>query len=632
MKMDQHKFSNSFETVNYNTEEPNNSISFSQSCNTIAEEQLAVLDSNLSKYSDVFKIQSKSLSQAEGEHNEDILHKMTNDEKNKKFIEIKLWEETRVEKYQNFVNAIDPIFSELSNSISQAMQINKDLASILQQKSKFWNIYSKNLELISQYSVKNGHSNSHFHNSNHTCSFCSSSAKSCSCSYPFVTFGLSNNFPLQLKPRESKNQHIQNQVNEEDLHDDTVKHEFKESNKNNSEMNFSVSDNNNTNNSLNINGISNKNTKYENSVSNNLLSSISSQQIWPILLLNYGRYESTFLKKLSQSVETDVVNGHLSWISKRYLNNAQGYLKTLRIARKEFEAFINNAQQSWNKYDDAFKKSQRLNLDVNYSVKTSKPCDTWYFDQIYRHNINKFIQAQTKFFDTLLVTIDNLMELESWRATSVKLTFNYFLVKQNEFFEFLQKLGNSIIDLINNQSKQNSLFQDNYANFDIITSIPGLRPPPIPITNELNFSKISQSLSNCPILQEISTLMNYNNLPKSSLIIYHGHVEIFKRKIFLGQWQSAYLILTKDRFLYLLNPKDDIEMEELLKHDEKPIWTYFIGSPDISIEHNEKRGKRCLSIKFKKQKFLTKKITIRCSNEDECNKWMNHLNSVIPPY
>ncbi|EAK87344.1 hypothetical protein [Cryptosporidium parvum Iowa II] len=605
------KSSNSLETINYNTEEINNSNSYSQSCNTIAEEQLAILDSNLSKYSDIFKIQSKSVSQSESEH-EDIFQKFTNDEKNKKFLEIKVWEETRIEKYQHFISAIDPIFTELSNSISQAMQTNKDLATILQQKTKYWNSYSKNLELISQYGSKNGHSNTHIHSSSNPCPSCSSSAKSCSCSCPLVTFSSSNSFLIQLKSGELKNQYNQDETNNESLHEIIMNQELKDSNNNNN-------NNNNSNNN-------------EYSISSNLLSSISSQKVWPNLLVNFGRYESTFLKKLCQSIETDVVNGHLSWISKRYLNNAQSYLKALRIARKEFETFINNAQQSWNKYDDAFKKSQRLSLDVNYSMKNSKPCDTWYFDQIYRHNINKFIQAQTKFFETILLTIDNLMELENWRATSVKLTFNYFLVKQNELFEFLQKLGNSMIDYINDQNKQNSLFQDHYANFDIITSIPGLRPPPIPISNEANFSKISQSLSKCPILQQISTLMNYNNLPKSSLIIYHGHVEIFKRKIFLGQWQSAYIILTKDKFLYLLNPRDDIEMEELLKHDEKPIWSFFIGSQDISIELNEKRGKRCLSIRFKKQKFFTKKMTIRCSNEEECSKWMNYLNSVIPPY
>ncbi|XP_664985.1 hypothetical protein [Cryptosporidium hominis TU502] len=162
------KSSNSLETINYNTEEINNSNSYSQSCNTIAEEQLAILDSNLSKYSDIFKIQSKSISQSESEH-EDIFQKLTNDEKNKKFLEIKVWEETRIEKYQHFISAIDPIFTELSNSISQAMQTNKDLATILQQKTKYWNSYSKNLELISQYGSKNGHSNTHIHSSSNPC-------------------------------------------------------------------------------------------------------------------------------------------------------------------------------------------------------------------------------------------------------------------------------------------------------------------------------------------------------------------------------------------------------------------------------------------------------------------------------
>lgn len=622
--MERLKYSSSLENMNHDAEETNNSATVSQSCNTIAEEQLAVLESNLSRYSDIINIsQKKSFSQAESELGEEPFHKLADDEKNKKFLEIKLWEETRVEKYQLFVNAIDPIFLELSNSITQAMRTNKELASILQQKSKFWNNYSKNLELISQYGTKNGHSNSHTHSPSNPCLSCSSSSRSCSCPCPTLTVGggaSSTNYSssIRIKSGDLKKYYAQEEeTDEEELDQGTGTCLLKERSKSNSELTLPFSRPN--------------DASGDTSISGNLLGSISSQKIWPSFLVNFGRYESAFLKKLCQSVETDVVNGHLSWISKRYFNNAQAYLKTLRAARKEFEVFINNAQQSWNKYDDAFKRSQRLSLDVNYSLKTYKPCDTWYFDQTYRHNVSKFIQAQAKFFDALLVTVDNLVELENWRATSVKLTFNYFLVKQNELFGFLQKLGNSMIDFINDQNPRSSTFsQDHYANFDIITSIPGLRPPPIPIPNEANFSKISHSLANCPALQQISSLMEYNNLPKSSLIIYHGHVEIFKRKIFIGQWQSAYLILTKDKFLYLLNPKDDFEMEELLKHDEKPIWSFFIGSPDISIEPNEKRGKRCLSIKFKKQKLFTKKLTIRCSNEDECNKWMNHLNSTIP--
>ncbi|KAJ1606911.1 hypothetical protein OJ253_2561 [Cryptosporidium canis] len=599
------KSSNSFENTNYDTEETN----LTQSCNTIADEQLVVLDSNLSKYSEILNIRSKSFSQVESEDDQEVLHKLTSDEKNKKFLEIKLWEETRVEKYRHFINAIDPIFTELSNSISQAVQINKELAYIIQQKNKFWNSYSKSLELITQTESRNNHSNSHTHSPSHPCPSCSSYARSCSCSCPLLTMGSSSSsYSPQIKSLGLNKCYTQ----DDEFNENTSCQTLKELTKSNSEITLPLTE-----------------SRDKSSVSGNLMSSISNQKIWPDLMVSFGKYESTFLKKLCQSVETDVVNGHLSWISKRYLNNAQTYLKTLRIARKEFEVFINNAQQSWNKYDDAFKRSQRLNLDINYSLKT-KPCDTWYFDQIYRHHINKFIQAQSKFFDTLLITIENLMELENWRATSVKLTFNYYLVKHNELFEFFQKLGHSLIDFINDHNAQNTIFQDHYANFDIITSIPGLRPPPIPISNELNFSKTSHCLSNCPILQQISNLMGYNNLPKSSLVIYHGHVEIFKRRIFLGQWQSAYLILTRDKFLYLLNPKDDIEMEELLKHDEKPLWSFFIGSPDISIELNEKRGKRCLSIKFKKQKFFNKKMTIRCSNEEECCKWMNHLNSIIP--
>lgn len=594
--MESQKFPNSLENMNCNTEETNNnSLTISQSCNTIADEQMAVLESNLSRYSDIVNtIQPNSSSQAESEHGEDALQKLTDDEKNKRFVEIKLWEETRVEKYQLFVNAIDPIFAELSDSISQAMKTNKELASILQQKAKFWSNYSKSLELIPQHGAINCLSNSHTHNSSNPCLSCSS-----------------NNYSsIRVKSGDLKKCYTQ----DEELDQARVNGPLKEPSKSNSEI------------TLPFGSLSGDMS----SISGNLLGSISSQKVWPSLLASFGKYESVFLRKLCQSVETDVVNGHLSWISKRYFNNAQAYLKALRAARKGFEVFINNTQQSWNKYDDAFKRSQRLSLDINYSLKSCKPCDTWYIDQIYRHNVSKFIQAQEKFFDALLVTVDNLMELENWRATSVKLTLNYFLVKQNELFGFLQKLGNSMIDFINDQSQHNSFSQDHCANFDIITSIPGLKPPPIPISSETNFSKVSQSLANCPALQQISSLMEYNNLPKSSLIIYHGHVEIFKRKVFLGQWQSAYLILTKDKFLYLLNPKDDIEMEELLKHDERPIWSFFVGSPDISIQLNEKRGKRCLSIKFKKQKLFTKKLTIRCSNEEECNKWINHLNSTIP--
>ncbi|KAF7458463.1 PH domain-containing protein [Cryptosporidium felis] len=611
MIMENLKNSQSFD-LNLDSGESNDQLEHNNnSCNTIAEEQISALQTNFSRYSDIFQLNSKSNSEVIDDKYKETPKKLPSDEK---FVEIKLWEESRIEKYQQFIGMIDPIFQELSDSISQAIQTNKDLATILQQKTKLWTHYYKSLEFQSTYNIKNSYGIGTGipitppHSNLNPASLPCSCTSTCSCSYNAAQL------PVNVDFSHSKSSELSNYQNST-----------------NAELTDKKEDNPLNPSFTNVNNPG---------ISRYLFKSILNQKIWPNFLINFEKYESTFLRKLSQSIETDVVNGHLTWISKRYLNNAQGFLKVLRTARKEFETFIINTQQSWNKYDEAYKNSQRLSLDVNYSLK-SKPCDTWYFDQLYRHNINKFIQAQTKFFNTLLITIDNLVELENWRATSVKLTLNYFLIKQNEFFEFLQKVGKSIIDHVNNEFKysQNSLLQEYNSKFDIITSIPGLRPPPIPISipvsnsTESDLIESSKSLENCPTLQSVLPLINYSTLPKSQLITYHGHVEIFKRKMFLGQWQSAYLVLTKDRFLYLLSPKDDIEMEELLKYDEKPIWMICIASSEMTIENNEKRGKRCFSLRFKLkiQNLFTRKITIRCPNEDECSKWIKHLNSGISP-
>ncbi|KAH8740826.1 putative PH-domain protein [Cryptosporidium ryanae] len=625
---------------------------------TVAEEDLEVIETSYSNYSDDNKLLSLSGKLKENkDENENLMYSdgvdnsnsikypennlnidnkpkfevcrnnvMKDEKKNSDFLKIKSWELNRVENYMNYVCILDPIFEELVYSVTEVMNLSKELSFILQKRTKLWNQYTKSLDINVNTSIKNIFSipmrPTHI-----------------------SRFGLNNSFEM------NNNGNYTNNINNNTIDAVTIidgsynisnitlstdvehnsNRSFQSTLINNSNVNVSNRRNNaviNNSNSNNISNIGNIGNGNKENVCNYIFKSSSVQKNWPNLLNDYFRQESYFLKKLTKSIETDVVNGHLSWISKRYFKNAQGYIKDLKIARKEFENTSVNAKKSWNNYDQAFKNSQRLDIDVNYSVK-NKYRDSWYFDQLYRQNVAKFIDAQKKYHNIFILTIENLIELENWRSSSIQVTINYFLLKQNEFYEFLRKTGNNICGFVNGNDINHENTDINNNNFDIITTIPGLRPPPIPITEfDSKYSKNYIMLNNSNLIKNTSSLLNYPKMPKSSLVIYHGHVELFKKRIIFGQWQSAYLILTKDKFLYLLESRDDIEMEELLKYDEKPIFSICISSRDIKINESGKMSKRCFCLSFK-QKMFTKKITIRCSNENECFSLTDNIKSML---
>ncbi|KAH7649191.1 putative PH-domain protein [Cryptosporidium bovis] len=552
------------------------------------------------------------------------------EQKNNDFLQIKNWELNRVENYMNFVYILNPVFEELTYSVTEVMKLSKELSLILQQRTKLWNQYTRGIDMNINTSVKNifsipmrpthiskfGMNNSlEIRNTGtYTNSDNSHSAVDVSTTLG-GSFNISNNTLSTDVEHNSNRSFPSTLINISNGSNNVISHNGNNTNDNNKAI---MSSNNNI---VNVN---------RENICKYIFKSSSMQKNWPNLLNDYFRQESYSLKKLTQSIETDVVNGHLSWISKRYFKNAQSYIKDLKNARKEFYNASMNAKQSWNKYDQAFKNSQRLDIDVNYSVK-NKYYDSWYCDQLYRHNVAKFIDAQKKYLNTFILTIENLIELENWRSSSIQLTINYYLLKQNEFYELLRKTGDNICRFIdgNDTKDENQNNSNDNSNFDITTTVPGLRPPPIPI-NEFNskYSKNYMTLNNSYLIKSTSSLLNYPDIPKSSLVIHHGHVELFRKRFIFGQWQSAYLILTKDKFLYLLDSRDDIEMEELLKYDEKPIFSVCISPNYVKINESGKRGKRCFCLGFK-QKLFTKKVIIRCSSENECSNLTDNIKSIL---
>ncbi|KAL7067050.1 PH domain-containing protein [Cryptosporidium serpentis] len=481
------------------------------------------------------------------------------------FILLRQWENFRLEKTHQFISLLNPIYNELSKSTLEAIQITRDLAAVLHLKAKLWRSYSQNLEGSIKKRIK-------------TIS---------------VNKIPSEGFPYKLNDIE----------------------EFNEISSSKSyilnESNYSQPKCNNLN-------------SYINSLQlvSSVFSTMNTQRVWPFILSHSGEQEANYIKKLANSIEADVVNGHLGWIANRYMKNADNFLKIFCKARKEFELVIFEINQSWLKYEQVAKNSQNNELE-NIHLKKNKIADTWYYDQLYRHSTSKFIEYQIKFHNILITTIDNFMELEAWRASSVQQTVNYFLFKQNEYIEFIQKLGKTFNNVINNE--ENIIIEDKTNNIDIVTSIPGLRPPPIPIT-DIRLSKNYSTVSNLPLIKFITSLMAYSKLPNSNLVIYHGHIEIKKDQLFLNKWLSRYLILTKDKYIYILNSRDDIEMEELLKYNEKPLWSCNIALNTMTIQKKEKYGNRCFLLKLKRHNFVNKSFLIRCPNETDCEEWITSLS------
>ncbi|EEA05792.1 PH domain-containing protein [Cryptosporidium muris RN66] len=529
----------------------------------LEEESIASLHHPISESKTQFVISESSIFDQSCKSNKCISGSLES-KGDESFILLRQWENFRLEKTHQFISLLNPIYNELSKSTLEAIQITQDLAIILHLKAKLWRSYSQSLEGSIKKRVKS----------------------------ILVNKISSKEFPNKLN-------------------------DIEELNEISSSKSYILNESNYSQSKYNLNS-------HMNSLQlvSSVFSTMNTQRVWPFILSYSGEQEANYIKKLANSIEADVVNGHLSWIANRYMKNADNFLKNFCKARKEFELVVFEINQSWLEYEQVAENSQNNELE-GIHLKKNKNADTWYYDQLYRHSTSKFIEFQTKFYNILITTIDNLMELEVWRASSVQQTINYFLFIQDEYIEFIQKLGKVFNNVINNEG--NIIIEDKTNNIDIVTSIPGLRPPPIPIT-DIRLSKNYSVVSDLPLIKFITSLMVYSKLPNSNLVIYHGHIEIKKNQLFLKKWLSRYLILTKDKYIYILNSRDDMEMEELLKYNEKPLWSCNIALNIISIQKKEKYGNRCFLLKLKEHGFIKKSLLIRCPNETDCEKWITSLS------